>query len=74
MAERLSDQFRRAIEESGTSRYRIARETGITESTLSRFVHGAGANSEALDRLAAYFELELVESAASRRGRRRSRG
>jgi transcriptional regulator with XRE-family HTH domain len=36
----ISEQLRRAIDESGMSRYRISRETGINQSVLSRFAHG----------------------------------
>jgi len=34
----LTDQIRRAIEQSAVSRYRIAQETGVAESTLCRFM------------------------------------
>ena len=36
----LSDQLRRIILEAPISRYRLSRETGIDEGTLSRFVNG----------------------------------
>jgi hypothetical protein len=36
----ISDQLREAIRTCGKSRYRIAAETGIPQSTLSRFVNG----------------------------------
>jgi hypothetical protein len=35
---RLSDQVRRAVDASGLSRYRISKEMGIAESTMSRFM------------------------------------
>jgi len=36
----ISDQLRQLIEDSNKSRYRIAQETGVSESVLSRFIHG----------------------------------
>jgi excisionase family DNA binding protein len=36
----FSEQLRQAILESGKSRYRIAKETGVTEAQLSRFIRG----------------------------------
>lgn len=55
-----SDALRAAVKNSGETRYRIAQETGMTESGLSRFVHGGGLNLASLDRLAGYLGLELV--------------
>ncbi len=37
---KFSEQIRRAIESCGKTRYRLAKETGIDESLLSRFVRG----------------------------------
>ena len=39
-APRFSDQVRQAIETCGKTRYRLAKETGVDESLLSRFVRG----------------------------------
>jgi transcriptional regulator with XRE-family HTH domain len=36
----LADQLRQAIRRSGKTRYRIARESGVAEAVLSRFVRG----------------------------------
>ena len=38
----LSEQLREAMLNSGVSRYRIAKEIGVTEALLSRFVTGVG--------------------------------
>ena len=58
MSERLKD----AIANCGVTRYRIAQDTGIEESALSRFVSGErGLSMEALDRLLEYLGLEVVE-------------
>lgn len=58
--EAFSERLRRAVRESGTSRYAISRRTGIPESTLSRFVVGGGGLSmHNLDLLVADLGLEL---------------
>jgi transcriptional regulator with XRE-family HTH domain len=36
----LTEQVREAIRECGVSRYQIARETGLPEAALSRFMTG----------------------------------
>jgi transcriptional regulator with XRE-family HTH domain len=58
---RFSDELRRAIDASGLSRYRICRELGIAESTLSRFMSGErGLTLKCLDRLAELLDLHVV--------------
>ena len=58
---KLSEQVREAVEASGLSRYRIAKETGLYEATLSRFMSGErGLTLKALDVLAEYLGLEIV--------------
>ena len=55
---KLSDQLRQAIDESGLTRYQIAKETGIDESALAKFYNGhRGLSLEALDRLAECLDL-----------------
>lgn len=57
---KLSDQIRKAIAESGKTRYRIARETGIDESALAKFFNGRrGLSVGALDRLGEVLGLEI---------------
>lgn len=57
---KLSDQIRRAIAESGTSRYRIAQETGINESSLAKFFNRRrGISLDALDRIGELLNLEI---------------
>ena len=64
MSERLKD----AIATSGTTRYRIAQDTGIAESALSRFMSGErGLSMEAIDQLLEYLGLEVVEKSKSRK-------
>ncbi|HEY1378992.1 MAG TPA: helix-turn-helix transcriptional regulator [Gemmataceae bacterium] len=64
MAERrvkLSDQVRRAVDASGLSRYRISKEIGVAESTMSRFMAGrTGLSMEYLDRLADLLGLNIT--------------
>jgi transcriptional regulator with XRE-family HTH domain len=56
----LTDQLRQAIDQSGLTRYRIAQETGISESTLSKFYLGQrGLSMEALNALGQCLELTI---------------
>ncbi|HEX4000188.1 MAG TPA: helix-turn-helix transcriptional regulator [Pirellulales bacterium] len=57
---KFTDQIRRAIEDSGVSRYQIAKHTGIEQSVLSRFMNGRlGFTLETLDKLADYLQFSL---------------
>ena len=59
--ERLSDQVRQAIQASGLSRYRISKQLGVAESTISRFMSGKGGLSmDNLDALAELLGLNVV--------------
>ena len=63
----LSEQLRDAILAAPVSRYRIAKETGVTEAALSRFVRGErGLDLSSADKLAAYLGLELVRTGQGR--------
>ena len=54
------EQVRQAIELSGLSRYRIAQETGISESQLSRLMSGdAGLSFPKLEMLLDYLGFEI---------------
>lgn len=56
----LSHQLFRAIEESEVSRYRIAKETGISQSALSLFCNNKrGLSLDAIDALLKFFDLEV---------------
>lgn len=58
---KLSDQIRRAIEKSGLSGYRIAKETGISQSMISVFMSGKGMLSmKFLDRVADLIGLNIA--------------
>ena len=59
---KLTDQLRRLIAESGVSRYEIARKTGIDESALGKFYNGQrGISSMTLDKLGEYLGLEITQ-------------
>lgn len=57
----MADVLKTAIEESGLTRYRIAKDTGIPETSLMRFMRGeTSLRLDKADVLAAYLGLELV--------------
>jgi DNA transposition AAA+ family ATPase len=57
----LTDQLREAIDDSGLTRYRIAKETGISEPTLSKFYLGQrGLSMKAMNALGEFLELRIV--------------
>ncbi len=57
----LTDTLKAAIEQSGLTRYRIAKETGIPESHLGRFVRREmSLRLDRADKLAAYLGLRLT--------------
>ncbi len=67
---KMTDQIRRAIDESGLTRYRIAHDTGIDESTLAKFYHGQrGLSLDNLDRLCGYLRLRIVMDRKAKRGK-----
>jgi len=59
----LSDQLRDAIEKADVSRYELAKATGVSQSTLSKFVlkQRPGISFDALDKLGEYLGLEIVK-------------
>ncbi len=60
MAPILND-IRKAIKASGKTRYRISKDTGISEGQLSELMAGTkGLSIEALERLAYYLGLDIV--------------
>ena len=60
-SKKMTDQVRQAIDDSGLTRYRIAQDTGIDESTLAKFFHGTrGLSLDNLDRLCDYLGLRIV--------------
>ena len=60
-SKKMTDQIRQAIDDSGLTRYRIAQDTGIDESTLAKFYHGTrGLSLDNLDRLCEYLGLRIM--------------
>jgi len=57
----FSEQLIQAIESSELTRYRIAKDSGVAQSTLSQFVNGHRALSLAnIDKVCDFLDLELV--------------
>ena len=60
MPKLVSEALRRAILTAPATRYRIAKDTGVEQSTLSRFISGErGLDLTSVDKVAAYLGLEL---------------
>jgi transcriptional regulator with XRE-family HTH domain len=63
----LTDQLRQAIVDSGLTRYRIAKETGVSEATLSKFHLGQrGLSMTAMDRVGELLGLKIVAEPKSK--------
>jgi transcriptional regulator with XRE-family HTH domain len=68
----ISRQLREAIDASGMSRYRICKEIGLDESTMSLFMSGrCGLQLSTIDRLGELLRLKIVaeDRAAKIKGR-----
>jgi transcriptional regulator with XRE-family HTH domain len=58
----IVDQLREAIEQSGLTAYRLSKETGVLESTLSRFLSGErDIRLETAAAIAEHLGLQLVK-------------
>lgn len=65
---KLTDQIRQAVDESGMSRYRIAKTLGLSQATLSRFMAGKhGLVTDTLDRLADLLNLNITVKTTNRK-------
>ena len=56
----FTDQIRSALANCGETRYRVAKNSGLTEPQLCRFAAGEGMSMSALDTLAEYLGLEII--------------
>lgn len=66
----LSDQVKQAIDDSGQTRYAIAKATGIDESALAKFYNGQrGITTDTLDRLGSYLGLRIVMDRKAKKGK-----
>lgn len=64
----VTETLRKALERCGETRYRVSQETGIPESTLSRFVAGGRPlRGENIDKLCGYLGLELRHKSPKRK-------
>ena len=58
----VDEQLRNIIRKCGRTQYRIAKETGIDESGLSKFVRGErGLSMSAINALVAYLNLVVKQ-------------
>ena len=58
----LTEQLRQVIQTCGVTRYCIWQETGVAESTLSKFMTGErGLSMEALDAIWRHLDLAVVQ-------------
>jgi hypothetical protein len=56
----LTDQLRQAIDDSGLTRYHIAKATDIEESALAKFYNGhRGLSMDALNALGEFLQLTI---------------
>ena len=66
-AEQVTDQLRRLIRDSGVTCYVIAKETGVSNAALSRFLSGErGLSSKALDAIGDYLDWQVVQRGPKR--------
>ena len=59
MSEIFSEQLRRAIGDCGRSRYALSCETGVDQSTLSKFMKGGSLSLSVVDKLVEALDLEI---------------
>ena len=64
----LADILRQAAQRSGLSVYQIAKEAGVDQSTLNKFLNGDRDNLrlDVADRLFKFFRLRVVSSRSRR--------
>ena len=61
-AKPFDDQLREIVRKCGHTQYRVAKETGIDESALSKFMRGErGLSMSAVNALAAYLNLVVKQ-------------
>lgn len=58
----IAEQLRNAIKESGHSANHIAKETGVDQTLISRFLRGKDMGIARAAKIAAFLGLELVST------------
>jgi transcriptional regulator with XRE-family HTH domain len=57
----ITDQLRQAIDDSGMTRYQIAKAIGMDESALAKFYNGRrGLSMDALNALGEFLQLTII--------------
>lgn len=72
MANMIFELIRNEIKKSSKSRYRISKESGISQAQLCRFMQGQKLDCDTMDVLLAYFGYEVVrkkDKAKTKKGR-----
>jgi predicted XRE-type DNA-binding protein len=70
-AKPISQQLRQAIDASGMSRYRICKEIGLPESTMSHFMAGkCGLQLSTIDRLGELLGLRIAAETKAQKNKR----
>ncbi len=67
----LSEQLRDAIEKAGITRYELSKISGVSQSTLSKFVLGTrpGLSFDAMDRVGLALGLVIVKKSQPKKKR-----
>jgi hypothetical protein len=63
----IMETIRQAIEESGQSRYRIHKQTGVDQAVLCKIMAGGTCSMETADTLCEYLGLKLKSQNRTRR-------
>lgn len=67
MSEQMAELLRDTIRKSGISANQLARETGLTQPSISAFLNGAGISLTTAQKLADHFSLVLVRQVGKKR-------
>ncbi len=64
---RLAERIRREIKARGLTGYRVAKDTGISEPAVGRFLNGKSLTLENAERVLEYLDVEIVFPAATKK-------
>ncbi len=65
----MTEIVRKEVETCGKTRYRIAQDTGISESQLHRLVNGGSFQAKTVGALLEYFDYEVQKKPEDGRGK-----